>query len=99
MIVEELFNHFNNLSSALCNKAEGVYNKYATMEGCDKEELDSLYNSLNEAAKVTDNIDILVALHLLLKIKRHQIDGIIIENGRKIKYINHDSIITTEIIK
>lgn len=83
----------------LCSKAEEVYSKYATMEGCDKEELDSLYDKASEMANTMYDMDVLNALHKLIIVKRHSISGVIVENGIKIKYTNHDSVITAEIIK
>lgn len=83
----------------LYNKVEKIYDQYATMEGCDKEELDSLYNELHERAKAMDDYDILAALHTVLIVKCHQISGVIIENGVKIKYTNHDSVATAEILE
>lgn len=80
----------------LCEKARDLYIQYVSMEGCEESELNSIYGELNKSKRTEETLE---AVQKLLYIKLHKIGGVMKQDGKKVRYLVHGSVVSVEVIK
>ena len=82
----------------LYNEIDNQYNLYTSEQGADADTLHILWDTINSYKKVSETPNYFDYYQKIADIMMHKIDGVVISNNIKQKYIISDGVVRVQII-
>lgn len=82
----------------LYNEIDNQYNLYTSEQGADVDSLHRLWDIINSYKKVPETPNYIDYYQKIANIMMHRIDGVVVNNGVKQKYITSNGVVRVQII-
>ena len=82
----------------LYNEIDNQYNLYTSEQGADADTLHTLWDIINSYKKVPETSNHIDYYQKIASIMMHSIDGVVVNNGIKQKYIMSNGVVRVQII-